>query len=104
MKASFFGDDDLDNKSEGPGAELENNYSDFNRNQSRRAGLFGKHLQDMRASSQTSLWKEAGIGGALSEASSQLDFVMQKSPLPPSSSGSVMSITREIDTEVNYFL
>uniref|UniRef100_A0A0K8U4G4 Nuclear pore complex protein Nup98-Nup96 n=1 Tax=Bactrocera latifrons TaxID=174628 RepID=A0A0K8U4G4_BACLA len=99
MKASFFGDDDLDNKSEGTGAELENNYSDFNRNRSRRAGLFGKHLQDMRTSSQNSLWKEAGLGGALSEASSQLDFVMQNSPLPPSSSGSVMSIMREIDTE-----
>lgn len=102
MKASFFGDDELDNKSEGTAAEHENKY-DFNHNQSRRAGLLGKRLQDLRASSQT-VWKEAGIGGALSEASSQLDFVMQNSPLLPSSSGSVISIMHEIDPEVNYFM
>ncbi|XP_054734622.1 nuclear pore complex protein Nup98-Nup96 [Anastrepha obliqua] len=99
MKASFFGDDDFDNKSVGARDEVENS-CDYNRNQSRRAGLFGKKMQDLHASTQ-SLWKEVGHGGALSEASSQLDFVVQPSPLPPSSSASVMSLMREIDTEAS---
>ncbi|XP_004537879.1 nuclear pore complex protein Nup98-Nup96 [Ceratitis capitata] len=98
MKASFFGDDDLDNKSVDVDTEQENNY-DYNRNHNRRGGLFAKHIHDGRGSQQT-LWKEAAMGGgALSEASSQLDFVMQDSPLPPSSSVSVLSILREVDTE-----
>ncbi|XP_067619448.1 nuclear pore complex protein Nup98-Nup96 isoform X2 [Eurosta solidaginis] len=101
MKASFFGEDgqDFDNKVVGAGpAETENKY-DYNRNQNRRAALFNKPVQNSNAASTPSLLKEPGYGGTLSDVSSQLDFVMQPTSLPPSSAASVISILQEVDTE-----
>ncbi|XP_013097409.2 nuclear pore complex protein Nup98-Nup96 [Stomoxys calcitrans] len=91
MKASFFIDDD--NKSES--SEF-GHHRDFNRNLPSAVGLFGRHIQDMYDSSQ-SLWKEsAGLGGHLSETSSQADFVnvMASPPAPASSAGSVISVLK----------
>ncbi|XP_065354164.1 nuclear pore complex protein Nup98-Nup96 [Calliphora vicina] len=93
MKASFFIDDDLDNKSEAS----EFGHHDFNRN---KGGLFGKRLQEMYGSAN-SLWKDgnsaalAGLGGNFSESSSQVDFNASP-PLPASSadSASVRSVLK----------
>lgn len=66
-------------------------------------GLFGRRMQDMYDSSQ-SLWKEgAGLGGHLSESSSQADFVnaVVSPPATASSAGSLMSVLKVKDGAVS---
>ncbi|XP_061394699.1 nuclear pore complex protein Nup98-Nup96 [Musca vetustissima] len=95
MKASFFIEDD--NKSETSEFGLQR---DYNRNMSTAGGgLFGRHIQDMYDSSQ-SLWKDGpGLGGHLSETSSQADFgnVLASPPAPASSAGSLISVAKSKD-------
>ncbi|XP_075145470.1 nuclear pore complex protein Nup98-96 [Haematobia irritans] len=95
MKASFFIDDD--NKSEiSEFGNQHQHHHDFNRN---LPSLYGRHMHDMYDSSQ-SLWKEsAGLGGHLSETSSQADFgnVLASPPAPASSAGSIISGSRAKD-------